>query len=370
MKVNFFEMMQGKKIICFGAGAYFLDFMQKVCINEQLIPMPSYVCDNDVFKQGTTLFGVKILPPSELLKEDIYNTVVIATARNFHTIFGEVLEISGGAYFYILDGYALTSNLYIERNYKSFQDVNGLLQDKHSRDCLDGIMEGHRIGNLYNPEIYTTHAYYGNDIIPGLDENDRVVLGGAFDGKHIEAALKLNKNVRLDAFEPNPECTKALKIKYKNFNNIIIHDEALFDGSSLMHLDNHARQSPKILTNSSYGRIESAGWGVSANSDKNTNIKNDTYTILTEKVSTTKMDSIIKDRVTLIALDIEGVELAALKGAEKIISTYKPKLAICLYHNIEDFITIPNYLNDLNLGYKFYIRHHSCFFCETVLYAI
>jgi hypothetical protein len=39
-------------------------------------------------------------------------------------------------------------------------------------------------------------------------------------------------------------------------------------------------------------------------------------------------------------MDIEGAELAALNGAKEIIYTQKPKLAISVYHKIEDIFTI------------------------------
>lgn len=82
---------------------------------------------------------------------------------------------------------------------------------------------------------------------------------------------------------------------------------------------------------------------------------------------------------TFIKMDIEGAELEALKGAENIIRTNKPKLAICLYHNPSDLFTIPLYLRGLNLGYKFYIHYHPAWpvsdnpawsIADTVLYAV
>lgn len=82
------------------------------------------------------------------------------------------------------------------------------------------------------------------------------------------------------------------------------------------------------------------------------------------------LDNCVSDEVTFIKMDIEGAELEALKGAEKIIKKYKPKLAICIYHKIEDLTEIPLYIKKLVPEYKFYVRHYSDSECETILYAV
>jgi hypothetical protein len=74
-------------------------------------------------------------------------------------------------------------------------------------------------------------------------------------------------------------------------------------------------------------------------------------------------------RITFLKMDIEGSELAALKGAANIISSQKPKLVICLYHRYEDIWQIPAYIWSLYSDYTFYIRHYSNS-TETVLYAV
>jgi hypothetical protein len=76
----------------------------------------------------------------------------------------------------------------------------------------------------------------------------------------------------------------------------------------------------------------------------------------------------IKDDITFIKMDVEGAEMKALYGARKTIEKHRPKLAICLYHNIEDFWNIPLLLSEW-APYRFHIHHHSNTYLETVLYA-
>lgn len=73
--------------------------------------------------------------------------------------------------------------------------------------------------------------------------------------------------------------------------------------------------------------------------------------------------------ITFIKMDIEGAEMKALKGAEKTIRDLKPKLAISVYHKLEDMVNIMAYLSKLNPEYKFQLRHYSGCQWETVLYA-
>ena len=77
----------------------------------------------------------------------------------------------------------------------------------------------------------------------------------------------------------------------------------------------------------------------------------------------------ILSKVNFIKMDIEGAELAALHGAEITLRQFRPKLAICVYHQLEDFWTIPQFLDGLDLGYRFYLRHFTAYGEETVLFA-
>jgi FkbM family methyltransferase len=75
-------------------------------------------------------------------------------------------------------------------------------------------------------------------------------------------------------------------------------------------------------------------------------------------------------KIDFIKFDIEGAELDALRGANDTIQRFKPKLAICLYHKIEDLWTIPLYIRKILPEYKLYLDHHTVMTYETILYAI
>lgn len=74
-------------------------------------------------------------------------------------------------------------------------------------------------------------------------------------------------------------------------------------------------------------------------------------------------------QITLIKMDIEGYEWGALHGGRMSIQKWNPKMAICLYHCLEDLWRIPIYIKQLNPEYKLYLRHHSPVVWDSVLYA-
>jgi len=83
-------------------------------------------------------------------------------------------------------------------------------------------------------------------------------------------------------------------------------------------------------------------------------------------------DLVSRDGLTVdfIKMDIEGSELAALRGAETTLRNQRPKLAISVYHKlVADFAEIPEYLDSLGLGYRFYLKNATIFECEVVLFA-
>ena len=92
------------------------------------------------------------------------------------------------------------------------------------------------------------------------------------------------------------------------------------------------------------------------------------------EVYTTTIDDLIKEReivkIDFIKMDIEGAELQALEGARETITKFRPKLAISIYHNPEDFGNIPTFIDSLGLDYRFYLGHYSLFREETVLYGV
>ena len=106
-----------------------------------------------------------------------------------------------------------------------------------------------------------------------------------------------------------------------------------------------------------------------SNIDASANKIDENGNTLIEAVS---LDDDIKEKVTLIKMDIEGYEQKAIIGAKRHIKEEHPKLLISVYHNHEDLWKIPKIIEEISPGYKFYLRYYGnyIFPTEIVLFGI
>ena len=192
--------------------------------------------------------------------------------------------------------------------------------------------------------------------LPELNlKNEYFVDAGGFDGKSTELLFECSGVGYSYIFEPNENQQNVIKTNLKKYkNNIQVLPYGLSDENKVASFiccpSGSFEQNSTMAENGL--KVQCDGTYVS-------------------QIEIRKMDDVLQaKKVTYIKMDIEGSELAALKGAENIIRTQKPKLAICVYHKPEDMWEIPSLLLEYCPDYKFYLRHYNCTAPETVLYAI
>lgn len=196
------------------------------------------------------------------------------------------------------------------------------------------------VDELMLPELAHVERFADKDIIDA----------GAFIG---DSALVLSKYTtgNIYAFEPTPGNYDNLKktIQLNNLTNV----EPL----------------PFALGAESGKTVISVSGSASTQFEKN----GITYTDKVE-VPIVKIDDFVKEhnvKVGLIKSDIEGAETQMLHGAIETIKTQRPALLISIYHNANDYFGIKPWLESLDLGYKFKIRHSvgGTVMTETTLIA-
>jgi FkbM family methyltransferase len=93
-----------------------------------------------------------------------------------------------------------------------------------------------------------------------------------------------------------------------------------------------------------------------------------------ERVPLRSIDFLVKHneiaRIDFLKLDVEGAEMASLRGAKESIQRFKPKLAISLYHKPNDLFEIILHIKREFPFYTCYVDHYTIHAEETVLYCV
>lgn len=198
--------------------------------------------------------------------------------------------------------------------------------------------------NKVREEVY--NHYFDLDIIK-CNENEVIADLGAYTGDTILDYFK-NYGVNYKSiycFEITDNTFEILKNNLKYYKNINFIKKAISDKEETLYLNEN---------------------NIDASANKVIEEKTN------NKIETTTLDNNIKEKLTLIKMDIEGYEQKALLGAEKHIKNDHPKLLISVYHNHEDLWKIPMIIKNMNDSYKLYLRYYggNIFPTEIVLMAI
>ncbi|MDR2153163.1 MAG: FkbM family methyltransferase [Helicobacteraceae bacterium] len=244
--------------------------------------------------------------------------------------------------------------------------VKSLLSDRKSIEIYETLLKART--SLSSRErfsaaqsVYESDQYFPKDIEAFYPtENEAIVDGGAFNGDSALEFVKWTngKFKHIYCFEPTAKHSGALRTNLGAYANVTCYQKGLSD-------DNKTLSFVTYAANPQTSHVSGIG-----NAYITPSIPKSQETV--ETIDVCAIDKTIDDHITFIKMDIEGSELSALKGGAKTIKKYKPKLAICIYHKIEDFWEIPLYIHSLVGEYEFYIRQHApTILCnETVLYAV
>ena len=82
------------------------------------------------------------------------------------------------------------------------------------------------------------------------------------------------------------------------------------------------------------------------------------------------LDKIVAEPITFLKMDIEGAELAAIRGAQKLIRTYRPRLAVSVCHRVGDMREISSLILSYCSDYRIFLRHYTEGVDETVMFFI
>lgn len=223
------------------------------------------------------------------------------------------------------------------------------LEDEISKNTYTELLI-HRMQNILPPDTIITDSHYFS--IPQMKRYGKEIFVdcGAYVGDTLEQYIWQKPTFeKIYAFEPDLKSFNAMKIRVKRLNS-----EWAFENDKIKLFNcGVGKQSMKASFSGS------SGIGSSFIPDAKEG----------ECVDIVALDDVISDAVSIIVADIEGYEFDMIQGAERIIKTYKPTIAVCIYHNAMDLFSIQKLLHSMVPEYMFSIRHCSVTFDETILFA-
>lgn len=221
-------------------------------------------------------------------------------------------------------------------------EMAAFYEDEESLTVLRNRLELYRTGqyNLLDACPVTMPEYFDANLF-SLGEDETYIDCGAFTGDSVEdfVAFTGGRYKKIHAFEPDAVSFKELQKNTTRFPNVELHN---------------------VATGDQAGSITFAGgYGVSSAVSETGNVH----------VPVVRLDDYLTDIPTLVKMDIEGAELATLRGMVRILRQNRPKLAISVYHKVEDLYAIPKFIKELVPDYHLKLRQHSPGLFDTVLYA-
>ena len=221
------------------------------------------------------------------------------------------------------------------KDYKSKYVLFAILNDFYNFDFV----------NLKNATEYCFKHYFDLNLIPKLKENVFVDVGAYVGDTVLDYVESYGKESfqKIYCYEICQENIDKMKINLKNFDNIEIKRKAVSDRKEKLKfdLDNDISSNHISLD----GKIEVEG---------------------------VALDEDVKEKISMVKMDIEGSEMKALAGMKEHIKNDTPILLISVYHNNTDLVEIPKYIRSLNGNYDYYLRYYGgCVYAtEIVLFAL
>ncbi|WP_404338893.1 FkbM family methyltransferase [Pseudoalteromonas mariniglutinosa] len=235
-----------------------------------------------------------------------------------------------------------------QKHKNEYAKVKSWFEDDESVNTFDavvGFRNNYDLSYMKGFQFDITNMYIEPFLVP-FQEHSVFFDLGAFDGSDSERFLRHCPTGEAYLFEPIPSQVELLAAKYTNHAAIKVIPVAVGDTSKLVKFSLSGTSS-KVVDNAESDEI-----------------------VAVQQISMDEFCAENNVSPSYVKMDVEGVELDVLHGMADTILRCKPKLAISVYHRAEHLIAVPNYLKQLCPEYKFYLRHYTQGYSETVLFAV
>lgn len=362
---NLALLSKNKKIVIWGFAKGKIQEVMKKYNNLECI------IDTDSELWGMTFESLEVYSPTHFyaLSPETHVVLIVSGTGNFYSVTRAIKMVDNFSVFYFNTISDKFYNYFSNQLYENLEKINEsikMLSDDDSKKIYREVI--HRrimgaTGEFASLKRSDSPQYIFPPMFKNLS-NDEVFLDcGAYVGDSAEKFIKafgdsVKKIYSFECFEDNILKLQEVGNKLKKNGwkgDLIIAPYAVSDQNEQMVFNDVGMPEMGYLPETRL-TVEY--------SKKLTPVN-------TLKVEARKLDDFVPqdEKITLIKMDIEGSEYAALKGAERIIRTYEPRLAISIYHNPSDYWRILELIHSFSENYKFAVRHHQKNNLDTVLYA-
>lgn len=326
------------------------------------------VFDRIVDPQNPTFMGLPVYPREKIGEHLDGNTRLVIATQSFQEVISILMQIYPNL---------TTHNIYIANCYLNpypypqediiysveddrYVQLLSCLPDDTSKRIFKNIINS-RMGltdHLLSYDSLTENnelnvygfddVYWGSIKPPESDKNAIIIDGGAYVGDSvIPICNAIPQHIsEYYAFEPGSSSYASLDSLSKShplYDKLIPIQKGLSD------------------------RNETARFALGDADVRNHLVTDNNLNSDGEEISTVALDNMSFDESCdiFIKMDVEGSEMKALKGAEKLIRERKPNLAICVYHKPNDIVDIPLYLKSLVPEYKIYLTGGPHTICQA-----
>lgn len=302
---------------------------------------PNEVFASDGFVRGHSFRGYQVKSLSEVADKygDFLILLSFASSReDVLSMLGEINE----KYSMLVPDMPVAGEEYFDKdfynsNYEEILRVYNLLEDKDSKNAFASIINYKLTGEARY--LFGACSSVGSlyELLP--ESIGTSVDAGAYNGDTVRELISYRRDVgKIYAFEPDGRNFRKLS-KFVSENGlsekISVICAAVWDTDSDGAFIGSGNRNSSVCSTASYKNRE-------------------------QSVRLARIDTEVGERVDFIKYDVEGAELEALRGSEKIIKEFRPALLVSAYHRSSDVFSLASYINEKYPFYKLYIRRTPC----------
>ncbi|HEX8550142.1 MAG TPA: FkbM family methyltransferase [Abditibacteriaceae bacterium] len=345
-----------RPIVLFGAGPLghtALAAMSKASLR------PVAFADNNAKAWGQTIDGIEVLSPADAVEKYGSEAAFVVSVYNPSSAIAQLKEM--GCNCVVSAAVLWRGHIDTMAAHGSFDTPDSifaeaddvarafdLMADDESREEFIAQLRWRTETGLVAmpPARSGNEIYFPTDLF-ALRDTDSYVDCGAFDGDTLRMVLAQRGDgfTHFTGFEPDPD-------NFARFQGFV----ASLPESQRSKIEGRNAATGARTETVRFHAIGTAGSGISGAGEI--------------EMACVRLDEALTSPPTFIKMDIEGAEPDAIEGARETLARDRPVLAVCVYHATDHLWRIPLLLNEIQPGYKLYLRRYAEDCWELVVYAV